>query len=76
MPTTPVRNPERVLASLGDLSEAVRPLDLRVGQAIANALLTEFGPEAELARLYYVEDDTLADVIVKYVVGLRATSQR
>jgi len=75
MPTTPVRNSERVLAALGDLSEAVKPHDLRVGQAIANAILIEFGPSTELARLFYVEDDAFADVITKYAGQLKATNK-
>lgn len=46
-----------------------------MGQAIANAILIEFGPSAELARLFYVEDDAFADVITKYVGQLRATTK-
>lgn len=75
MPTEPpVRDPDRTLAALLELSQASKPHDLRVGQAIVNALLLEYGPTTDLARLFYVEDRALAEALSKFAAQLRGTT--
>lgn len=63
MPTPPVRNPGRVVAAI---QKATANGTLRVGQAIANAFFEKHGTMAEMGDLFYMEDETLADLLEQW----------
>jgi hypothetical protein len=60
----PVRNAIRVANAI---LTATAVTDLRVGQAIVNAIATEAGSDKlESTFLFYIEDDKLAELLEKY----------